>query len=66
MVNAANGLAAAYRERPHVLEAAIGPALEVGVNPPWRVLLILALTRLGGVTHELTPLARRSRKRAIG
>ncbi|WP_067674477.1 hypothetical protein [Nocardia miyunensis] len=53
MVNAADNLAFAYRGRAELLEAAVGPALEVGVNPPWRVLLILALARIHGVTSGL-------------
>lgn len=28
---------------PEVLRAAVGPRIEVGVNPPWRVLLEIAL-----------------------
>jgi len=42
MLDAASGIAASAGYDTRVLDAALGPKLEVGVNPPWRVLLILA------------------------
>ena len=42
MLDAASGIAASVGYDRRVLDAALGPELEVGVNPPWRVLLILA------------------------
>lgn len=42
MLLAAHELAAAVRYDEHVLDAAIGPPIEVGVNPEWRVLLMVA------------------------
>jgi hypothetical protein len=42
MLDAASGLAASVGYDRRVLDLALGPELEVGVNPPWRVLLILA------------------------
>lgn len=44
MLDAARGLAAQVGNDLRVLDTAVGPKLEVGVNPPWRVLLILAQT----------------------
>jgi hypothetical protein len=42
MLDAASGIAASVGYDLSVLDAAVGPELEVGVNPPWRVLLLLA------------------------
>jgi hypothetical protein len=42
MLTAASGLAVTVGYDCEVLEAAVGPAIEVGVNPPWRVLLQIA------------------------
>jgi hypothetical protein len=42
MLTAANSLAATVDYDCEVLDAAVGPAIEVGVNPPWRVLLQIA------------------------
>jgi hypothetical protein len=42
MLNAASGLAVSTGYDCEVLEAAVGPAIEVGANPPWRVLLQIA------------------------
>lgn len=50
MMSAADGLARRYEGRAGVLEVAIGPPIEVGVNPAWRVLLMLAHARLVGAT----------------
>ncbi|MGW4339824.1 hypothetical protein ACWEK5_44665 [Rhodococcus koreensis] len=41
MLEAAHGIAAAVDH--YLLRQAVGPALEVGVNPPWRALLEVAL-----------------------
>jgi hypothetical protein len=42
MLTAANRLAVTVGYDCEVLDAAVGPAIEVGVNPPWRVLLQIA------------------------
>jgi len=42
MLDAASGIAASVGYDLSVLDTAVGPELEVGVNPPWRVLLLLA------------------------
>lgn len=42
MLTAADGIAESVGYDRDVLDAAVGPALEVGVNPPWRVLLVIA------------------------
>jgi hypothetical protein len=42
MLRAANWIATSVEYDRRVLDRAVGPALEVGVNPPWRVLLLLA------------------------
>jgi hypothetical protein len=42
MLSAASGLAVSVSYDCDVLEAAVGPKLQVGVNPPWRVLLQIA------------------------
>ena len=42
MLSAASGLAVSVGYDCDVLEAAVGPRLQVGVNPPWRVLLQIA------------------------
>ena len=43
MLEAAHGIAAAVDHDRELLVAAIGPTIEVGVNPPWRALLEVAL-----------------------
>jgi hypothetical protein len=42
MLQAASGLALSVGYDREVLDAAVGPKLEVGVNPAWRVLLMIA------------------------
>lgn len=42
MLQAASGIAACVGFDRAVLDVAVGPKLEVGVNPPWRVLLMIA------------------------
>ncbi|MGH3492644.1 MAG: hypothetical protein ACRDQ1_05320 [Sciscionella sp.] len=42
MLSAAGGLAESVDYDEQVLAAAVGPEIEVGVNPPWRVLLQIA------------------------
>lgn len=42
MLTAASHLAITVEYDCEVLDAAVGPAIEVGVNPPWRVLLQIA------------------------
>jgi hypothetical protein len=42
MLTAASRLAVTVGYDCAVLDAAVGPAIEVGVNPPWRVLLQIA------------------------
>jgi len=42
MLTAASRLAVTAGYDCEVLDAAVGPAIEVGVNPPWRVLLQIA------------------------
>jgi hypothetical protein len=42
MLSAASGLAVSVDYDCDVLAAAVGPKLQVGVNPPWRVLLQIA------------------------
>ena len=42
MMEAAGGLARSVGYDVDVLDVAVGPELEVGVNPPWRVLLMIA------------------------
>ena len=49
MLTAASGLAVTVGYDCEVLEAAVGPAIQVGVNPPWRVLLQIA--RLEAMAH---------------
>lgn len=49
MLTAASGVALTVGYDCEVLEAAVGPAIEVGVNPPWRVLLQIA--RLESIAH---------------
>jgi hypothetical protein len=49
MLTAASGVAVTVGYDCEVLDAAVGPAIEVGVNPPWRVLLQIA--RLESIAH---------------
>jgi hypothetical protein len=42
MLAAGSGLAVTVGYDCEALDAAVGPAIEVGVNPPWRVLLQIA------------------------
>jgi hypothetical protein len=42
MLQAASRIAASVAHDPRILDAAVGPPIEVGVNPPWRVLLMVA------------------------
>lgn len=42
MLRAASRIAASVADDTRILDAAVGPPIEVGVNPPWRVLLMIA------------------------
>jgi hypothetical protein len=42
MLHAADRIAASVAYDAQILDAAAGPPLEVGINPPWRVLLMIA------------------------
>jgi hypothetical protein len=50
MISAGRGLADSIGYDLDVLDVAVGPEIEVGVNPPWRVLLQIA--RMEAESHE--------------
>ena len=50
MLHAAGRMAASVAYNTQLLDAAIGPPIEVGINPPWRVLLMIA--RLDASAHH--------------
>lgn len=54
VMETAVNIAAAVHQDEDALRLAIGPAIEVGTNPPWRVLLELALRASGGTPQCVT------------
>lgn len=45
MLQSADRIAASVAYDTRILDAAVGPPIEVGINPPWRVLLMIAQLR---------------------
>jgi hypothetical protein len=68
MLDAAKGIAASVGNDQDVLDLAVGPELEVGVNPPWRFLLMLAQleAETSNVSRLVTPMDQPRRRAQPG